>query len=115
MPETGPPASADENYPYAMVGQAWYVTDKPSHDNGFAVTLSGARAVTLATLRMNLQDWQPIHGTITTSDQLTLTLTGRWPPRLSASLDGQPVPLVRAGGAVEVTVPAGLHKLTLSR
>src|SRR6202035_4251956 len=51
VPETGPPAAPEQNYPYAMTGQAWSTDESAAGptSNGFAITLSGARAVTLDT------------------------------------------------------------------
>jgi hypothetical protein len=116
LPETGAPATADQNYPYAMVGQAWQTdlsSAKPT-TNGFVITLSGARAVTLDARRMRLSPRAPITGAVSTSFRLALTLTGSWSKRVSASIDGKRVGVRRLQQAIEVDLPAGRHQLTLT-
>jgi hypothetical protein len=115
VPETGAPATANQNYPYAMVGQAWQTNlaaPQPT-SNGFAVTVDGAGAVTLDGRRMRLDGARKLTGTVTTGATLALSLTARWAQGLGATLDGRPVTLLRRGDAVELAVPAGRHQLVI--
>ena len=114
VPEAGGPATPNQNYPYAMVGQAWSVdASHVSTSNGFLIALTGARAVTLDTRRMRLQDWRPVSGDVTVDAPLALTLTGRWPARAVVEIDGRPAPVTRLTGAMRVTVPSGHHTLVI--
>jgi hypothetical protein len=115
VPETGPPATAEQNYPYAMTGQAWRADESAPErtSNGFAMTLSGARAVTLDTARMKLQAWRVVSGSIKTRSALRLTLKGRWPGQVVATVDHTAVRVTRRPGALVLSVPAGKHSLTI--
>lgn len=117
VPETGPPATAEQNYPYAMTGQAWSTDESAASptSNGFTITLSGARAVTLDTTRMRLQDWRPLAGTVKSSAPVALTLNGHWPGRTVVRLDCRPADVYRSAGSVAVAVPAGRHTVTIGR
>jgi hypothetical protein len=115
VPETGAPATANQNYPYAMVGQAWQ-TDLAAQQptsNGFVVTLDGAAAVTLDGLRMRLDGSRKLTGAVTTGAPLAVSLADNWAKRLAATLDGRPVALRRRGVVVELEIPAGHHQLVI--
>jgi hypothetical protein len=113
VPETAPPAAPEQNYPYVMTGQAWRTDESAATptSNGFALTLTGARAVTLDTSRMRLQDWRTVLGTVKTDSPLTLTLRGRWPRPLRPELDCRPIQALWRPGSIVLTVPAGSHAL----
>jgi Prolyl oligopeptidase family len=115
VPETGPPATAYQNYPYAMTGQAWSTDESAARptSNGFAITLSGARAVTLDTGRMGLQDWRVVSSAVNTGSPLRLTLTGSWPRDVVAAVGDTRIPVVRRAGAIVLSVPAGRNSLTI--
>jgi hypothetical protein len=114
MPETGPPATPDQAYPYAMVGQAWRAGAAPRPRNAFRIELTDARAVTLDTGRMHLQDRRELTGLIGSSAPLALTLSGQWPAGISASLDGGPVAVQRLADALVIRLPAGRHRLSIT-
>jgi hypothetical protein len=113
VPETGAPATANQNYPYAMVGQAWQ-TDLAAHQptsNGFVVTLDGAAAVKLDGPRMHLDGRRELTGNVTSAAPLALSIVAGWSRRLTATLDGRRVALRRHGDVVELELPAGHHRL----
>jgi len=113
VPETGAPATANQNYPYAMVGQAWQTNlaaPQPT-SNGFAVRLTGAAAVTLDGRRMRLDASRVLTGDVTTGAPLALSLAAGVEAHPTATLDGRPVALARHGDLVELAVPAGHHRL----
>src|SRR3954447_12657234 len=116
-PEAGGPATADQNSPYAMVGQAWTTAlDKtPETKNAFTATLKGASAVTLDLKRMSLDGRRPLTGHVDTEAPLRLTLKCRWPQSgLTATIDGQPASFDRDGQKLIVDVPAGAHDLAFA-
>jgi hypothetical protein len=116
VPETGPPAEAEQNYPYAMIGQAWRTASSavgPTR-NGFQITLTGARAVSLDMRRMRLQDWRPVTGRVSSNAPFALTLRGHWSSGVSATIDGASVAVRRVPGAIVVLVPAGRHSLSIA-
>jgi hypothetical protein len=115
VPETGPPATAYQNYPYVMTGQAWKIDESAPTptSNDFDLTLSGARAVTLDTTRMRLQDWRLVFGELKTDSALTLTLNGGWPRGVIARLDCRRIAVSRRVGAITVGIPAGQHGLSI--
>ncbi len=117
VPETGPPAAPEQNYPYAMTGQAWSTDESAAGptSNGFAITLSGTRAVTLDTTRMRLQDWRTVSGTVKSSAPLALTLRGDWPGQAVVRLDCRPADVYRSAGSLAVAVPAGRHTVSIGR
>jgi hypothetical protein len=114
VPDTGPPATANQNYPYVMTGQGWNVDESTgTHtSNGFDLTLRGAHAVTLDTRRMRLEDWRLVYGEVNTSSPLKLTLTGHWTRGVPARLDCRRVAVSRRSGAITVSIPAGKHALS---
>lgn len=115
VPETTAPVAPEQNYPYVMTGQAWRVDEAAATptSNGFTITVSGARAVTLDTARMKLQDRRPIAATVKTGAPLTLTLRGRWLATVVARLGCRTIPLIRQRGVIVISVPAGRHALTI--
>jgi hypothetical protein len=115
VPETSPPAAPEQNYPYVMTGQAWRMDEAAPTptNNGFAITLSGARAVTLDTSRMRIEDRRAVFGTVRTGSALSLTLSGRWPRNVSAELNCGHIELVRLPGAIRLRIPAGEHTLSI--
>jgi hypothetical protein len=82
--------------------------------NGFQITLTGARAVTLDTRRMRLQDWRPVTGRVSSNAPFALTLRGHWSSAVSATIDGASVAVRRVPGAIVVLVPAGRHSLSIA-
>jgi prolyl oligopeptidase family protein len=115
VPETGAPATAYQNYPYAMTGQAWREDESAPTptSNGFVITLSGARAVTLDTSRMKLQDRRLVTGRVKTRSPLALTLTGRWPGDVVAADGCTKILVDRRPGAIVLSVPSGTNALTI--
>jgi hypothetical protein len=113
LPETGAPAGPQQGYPYAMAGQRWLLGRGPSTSNGFQATLSGASAVTLHTVRMHINDRRRVRGNVSTDSGLSLTLDGNWPSSVSVQIDGSAVPVQLSPGAIEVTVPAGQHTISI--
>jgi hypothetical protein len=115
IPETSPPAAPYQNYPYVMAGQAWQSDGSAGAptSNGFDITLTGARAVTLNTRRMGLQDWRTVSGSVRTASPLRLTLTGRWPRDVLAAAGHAKIPVVRHADAVVLSIPAGSNALTI--
>ena len=63
--------------------------------------------------RMRLHTHRALTGKVETAARLRLELAGPWPRRLTATLDGEPAELERAGRVVALTVPAGEHRLEL--
>ena len=81
--------------------------------NAFTANVSGARAVTLDGTGMKLNAPKVITGTVTTSDPLSLTLTGNWHKAPRLLVDGLPATgATRGAKANTVTVPAGMHTIT---
>jgi hypothetical protein len=97
QPEADAGPKPGNGWPYTMFGQAWKadVANTPPTRNAFAVTLSGARAVTLDLGRMRLSLDEPLTGTVTTDHELTLTLH---------PAEGQDVVRVVAPGTTELTL-----------
>jgi hypothetical protein len=115
-PEAGGPATADQNSPYAMAGQAWN-TDlgaTPATSNAFTATLTGARAVTLHMRRMKLDGREPLTGHVKTDSPLALSLTGRWARHVAATIDGRPADVQRDGHVLTIAVPTGEHDLAFA-
>lgn len=116
-PEVGGPATTQQSGPYTMAGQAWRATPDPapSRANGFAATLTGARAVTLRLSRMGLDARRELTGAISTQAPLALTLRGRVPAGAGATIDGKRATVRRIGGrGAVVMVPSGAHRLVLA-
>jgi hypothetical protein len=116
VPETTLPLAPDQNYPYAMVGQSWQLdlARTAPTGNAFVIALSGARAVTLDTRRMRLDDRAPLAGQVSTGAPLALSLAGHWPAGLAATVDGRTTTVVRRSGMIVIEIPAGRHRLELS-
>lgn len=112
--ETKAPANGDQNYPFVMTGQAWKLGSAAPTSNGFEIELTGARAVTLATKRMSLDDARPITGSVSSTSLLELTLEGRWSGGLKVYVDERRVTPARVRGGVRIRVPAGRHLVWLS-
>jgi pimeloyl-ACP methyl ester carboxylesterase len=115
VPDVVAPVSADQTDPSVEEGQAWAARagSAPPTQNGFAATLSGARAVRLDLLRMRVKTLRRVSGDVDTRAPLRLELVGRWRGPL-ATLDGAPVPVSRvADGVIAVDVPAGRHSLVI--
>ena len=115
LPEAGGPAGLDQTGPYAMVGQWWLPSGRaPAMRNAFEASLTGARAVRLHVGRMRLEPTRPLSGKVTTGTRLRLELAGAWPAAMTATIDGSPARLERAGGRlIALTVPAGAHRIEL--
>ena len=115
LPEAGGPAAPDQAGPYAMFGQAWALPGAaPAPRNAFEASLSGARAVSLDTGAMRLDPRTELTGGVDTEAALRLELTGAWPKRLAATVDGRPAALERTGRrTVVLAVPAGEHRIGL--
>jgi hypothetical protein len=115
VPETGPPATPNQNYPYVMTGEGWKIDESAPTptSNSFTLVLSGARAVTLDTRRMRLQDWRPVFGTVKTGRTLRLTLKGRWPANVQAEADCRPLAVERPPGEIRLSIPSGRHALRI--
>ena len=113
LPETGAPAGPEQGYPYAMAGQRWLLGRGSRTSNGFAATLNGASAVTLHTVHMGLRDSRPVKGRVSTDSALALTLNGNWPSSLNVQIDGSAVAVQRSPGAIELTLPAGQHTISI--
>jgi hypothetical protein len=113
VPETGAPATASENYPYVMVGQAWREVPASPPSNGFVADLSGARAVQLDVTRMRLNRQARILGRLSENAALILRLRGSWPRGERATVDGRAVPVGRSGALLAIKIPAGRHQLEL--
>jgi hypothetical protein len=113
LPETGAPAGPEQGYPYAMAGQRWLLARGSRTSNGFAAALSGASAVTLHTVRMGIRDSRPVAGRVSTDSGLALTLNGNWPSSLSVQIDGSAATVQRSPGAIELTLPAGQHTISI--
>jgi hypothetical protein len=96
QPEADSGPKTGNGAPFTMAGQRWNIDPgaAPATSNGFDITLSGAKAVTLDLDRMKLSLDKPLTGKVTTSAPLTLTLK---------SGDDERV----------VEVPAGTHTLSL--
>ena len=95
-PDADGPAKTNNGSPYTMVGQQWQADPAatPETSNGFEITLSGAKTVTLDLDRMKLTLSKPLTGKVTTDVPLELHLHTDFGP-----------------GVVQ-TVPAGTHTLT---
>jgi hypothetical protein len=114
LPEAGGPVWPDQLGPYVMVGQRWLDSGlAPAWRNAFQATLAGARAVSLSLEQMRLDPRSPLSGDVTTDSALRLELTGSWPSRLVATVDGQPVQLERAKGKIALTIFPGTHRIEL--
>jgi len=117
VPEARGPSSAGQTGPYTMTGQAWDtdVAARPKARNGFAITLTGARAVRLNLKRMGVTTRRRAFGRVQTDSRLRLRLTSRSSPPTRATLDGRPVKTKRTPRRTTVTVPPGKHRLVLHR
>jgi hypothetical protein len=76
FPEADGGAKTGNGAPFTMAGQAWREDPAatPATSNGFEITLSGAKAVTLDLDRMKLSLRKPLTGKVTTDAPLELTL-----------------------------------------
>jgi hypothetical protein len=116
VPEAGGPATPDQTGPYAMTGQAWRAggTALPDRRNAFEATLSGAAAAAVDLERMRLDADRPLTGDVKTGSALRLTLTGAFPKRVVARVDGRRATVVRAGRRLAIAVPAGRHRVVVA-
>ena len=118
VPEAGGPSSPGQAGPYAMTGLAWLDNPlgAPATSNGFAITLTGARAVTLDLGGMHVASDQPIHGTVDTTGPLQVRLLGRYPTAPVVLVDGSVVAVtVDTDGGITFTIPSsGTHEVTVS-
>lgn len=81
--------------------------------NAFEVTTENLSAASLDLGRMALTLLQPLAGSVTTDQPLTLTLLGDG-RRCTATIDGVLVAVSRVTGGQSVTVPSGTHDLRVS-
>jgi dienelactone hydrolase len=115
VPEVGAPQT-DQTGPYVMKGQAWKSTPgalvKPS--NGFVVNMSGAKGVRLDTPRMRLSTRRRMTGDVTTAARLRLVLRGRWPRKVSATVNGRRIRAIRRSRYVLLVLPHGHDRLVIN-
>lgn len=115
VPEVGAPQT-DQTGPYVMKGQAWKDTPgglaRPS--NGFVVNITGAKGVRLDVGRMRLMTRQRMTGDVTTGSRLRLVLRGRWPRKVSASVNGKRIRAIRRSRNVVIVLPRGHDRLVLT-
>jgi hypothetical protein len=52
-------------------------------------------------------------GRVSTDSGLALTLHGDWPSSVTVRIDGAAVPVQQSSGAIEVSVPAGQHTISI--
>jgi hypothetical protein len=117
VPEAGGPAAPDQTGPYAMTGQAWRIGDTALAErrNAFEATLSGASAAGVDVERMQLDADRPLAADVTTGSALRLTMTGAFPRRVVATVDGRRATVARNGRRLAVAVPAGHHRVVIRR
>ncbi|HKP89355.1 MAG TPA: prolyl oligopeptidase family serine peptidase [Thermoleophilaceae bacterium] len=116
VPEAGGPATPDQTGPYAMTGQAWRIGDTalPDRRNAFEATLSGASAAAVDLERMQLDADRSLTADVTTGSALRLTLTGAFPSRVVATVDGRRATVARPGARrLAIAVPAGHHRIVV--
>ena len=112
VPETAAPATADQNYPYAMVGQAWRISGpSPALRNAFTVKTTGASSVTLDLRHMRLRARRSLSGAVTTDWPLRLSLKGSWPRHVVVKLDGRRLRLRGSRRLKWIVIPRGSHRL----
>jgi len=101
--------------PYVMEGQRWI--DDPSQtsdtSNGFKVTLTGAKAVTLDLSRMKLSTGKTLNGAVTTDSALALTLTDTF-KHVDVTIDGAPASTSQHSGELTIQVPTGTHAIVVT-
>ncbi len=94
VPEVGGPTSAGQTGPVPTTGQAWKTDEaaRPKARNGFAITVTGTRAVTLHLRRRAINPRRRGFGKVTTDGRLRLRLVGH-------------------GKLRKVVVPPGEHRI----
>lgn len=115
VPEAGAPQT-DQTGPYAMTGQAWKSTPGPlaRPANGFVVKISGAKGVRLDVPRMRLSTKRRLTGDVTTGWRLRLVLRGHWPRKVSASVNGKRIRVLRRSRNLVLVLPRGRDHLVIS-
>jgi dienelactone hydrolase len=104
----GPPFPADLTVTERVPG------DPIAQGNGFEGTLQNLSGVAFETSRMGLDPASRITAELTGDGQTAVTLRGNF-PAVSATLDGQPVPVERTADGIRVTLAlAGAHELVIT-
>lgn len=77
--------------------------------NGFRATLTTIGSVRFLTAQMGLDPAKPMTATLIGDGPTTLRFDGTWPQGVRATVDGVPVPVIRDGHGIRLTValPAG--------
>jgi hypothetical protein len=78
---------------------------RPPVSNAFRLHADALQAVTLDATRMRLDTRRAITATVSGDGSVRLTLLGRFPSRLRATLDGASVPVTTGNGALSLTLP----------
>lgn len=115
IPEAGGPSSPGQAGPYAMTGLRWLddPTATPSAANGFDISLTGARSVTLDLAGMDVVP-TGVTGTVTTDGPLALRVLGDWQTAPLVTIDGTVVVVtVDTGGGITFEVPPGNHEVKI--
>jgi hypothetical protein len=116
-PDTSAPTAPGQTGPYVTTGLQWLDLPEalaPDAQNGFQITLDGATGVKLDLARMDIDPAQVVVGSVDTEDVLALRLKGAWVAAPDVTIDSQPAPASLAGGVLEISVPAGVHALTIT-
>lgn len=117
IPDTTPPARQGTTGPYATVGLQWIddpTAAVPSVSNGFEITLSEARAVTLDLERMAISTAEEIAGVAGNDNAIDLSLIGGWTEAPEVLVNGVAVTTALVDGVLTFQVPAGQHDLTIA-
>jgi len=116
-PDTAAPTAPGQTGPYVVTGLQWLddPSGAPATQNAFEITLLDAKGVQLDLERMSLDVGQEILGTVhALNEELALRLDGGWSAAPTITVDGQPVPVSLSEGVAEVTIPSGVHTVSIA-
>lgn len=113
---TQPYAGPEAVSPAAVTGQHYEEGEPVERRNAFEAELTNLGSVLFRTERMGLDPDRPVSAKLVGDGPTTLRFSGPWPERLSATLDGKPVPATGGPGAeVQVTLtPGATHELKVA-
>jgi dienelactone hydrolase len=104
----GPPFPAD------LTGTERVPGDAIAQQNGFEATLQNLSGIAFETSRMGIDPASQITAHLTGAGQTAITLRGNF-PAVTATLDGQPVPVVQTADGIRITVTlSGQNELVVT-
>jgi hypothetical protein len=117
LPGVFPPGQTGAS-PATVTGQHYEDAGSIPQRNGFEATLTNLSSLRLDSALMGIKPRQPLTASLDGDGPTTLRFSGRWPKRVRATLDGQPLKAKRfkKSLSVNLSLAAGTtHTLSIQR